>query len=87
MSLVYKITAVAVINSNIVDFELLFTDRDEADKACEFLKNLEEISSLEFAIVIPLTFKEFKQKLGERFDVIASQTDLRGAQTANTVAA
>ena len=87
MSPLYKIEAIAVIHGKIAHLDLIFADEKEADQTYEFLSNLEEVGHLTYKVAEPMTFKEFKQKLGARFDILASKTNLETAEPANTVAA
>ena len=84
---IFRIEAMAMVAGKAVHFDVLFNDRSEADKACSFLRKVEGIVHLEYTGIQPITFEDFKDKLGEQFDVIEEEVSFSRIKTANTVAA
>lgn len=87
MLTVHKIKALIEVADSLADIEVVFENEREAEKAIEFLKNVEGLAKLVHAEVVLMSFEDFKEKLGESFDVIEENASLRGMDTANTVAA
>ena len=70
MSSIHKIEAALVLNGEKAVFEIIFTNEDDAQKAVEFLQNLEETVALQHTEIEPVTFDEFRDRLGKRIDEI-----------------
>jgi hypothetical protein len=70
MSAIHKIEAAFVINGQEGVFETLFTKEDDAKNAIDFLKGVEEVIALQHTMIEPVTFDEFKDRLGKRIDEI-----------------
>jgi len=70
MSSIHKIEAVLVINGEKSIFDIIFTSEDDAEKAVDFLQHLEETVALQHTAIEPMTFDEFKDRLGKRIDEI-----------------
>jgi hypothetical protein len=87
MTTVHKIEAFVEVADTLAHIEIVFTSLEEAEKAKEFLKNVEGLMKMEHFEVEPMTFLDFKDKLGERFDIIEQNRSLRSMDAANTVAA
>jgi hypothetical protein len=85
----HQIQAGFIVNDEPVLIEVMMSSAEEAEKATDFLQSLEEIAILRHKAIIPMTFEELKQKLGEKFDEAMgkSTTDLRSTKPANVVAA
>jgi len=87
MTTVHKIQALVEVADTLADIEVIFTNGEEAEKAKEFLMKVEGLMRMEHFEVEPMTFLDFKDKLGERFDIIEQNRSLRSIDAANTVAA
>jgi uncharacterized protein YfcZ (UPF0381/DUF406 family) len=83
----HKIEALIEVADTLAQIEVIFTSREEADKAVAFLKNVEGLMKLEHAEIQPMTFEDFKDRLGERFDIIEKDRPLRKMTAANAVPA
>ena len=70
MSSIHKIEAALVLNGEKAVFEIIFTNEDDAQKAVEFLQNLEETVALQHTEIEPVTFDVFRDRLGKRIDEI-----------------
>ena len=70
MSAIHRIEAALAIGGQRVVFETLFTSEKDANSAVEFLQHLEETVELQHVSIEPVTFDEFKERLGIRIDEI-----------------
>lgn len=70
MSAIHKIEAALILGGQEVVFETLFTNEEDAKSAVKFLQHLEETVALQHTAIEPVTFDEFKDRLGKRIDEI-----------------
>ena len=91
MSAIHKVEAALAIGGQRVVFETLFTSEEDANSAVEFLQHLEETVDLQHVSIEPVTFDEFKERLGIRIDEIRKDNPVKklfeAMIAANTVAA
>lgn len=91
MSAIHRIEAALAIGGQRVVFETLFTSEEDANSAVEFLQHLEETVDLQHVSIEPVTFDEFKERLGIRIDEIRKDNPVKklfeAMIAANTVAA
>jgi alkyl hydroperoxide reductase subunit AhpC len=85
----YNVRAGFIVDDEPVLMDVMVTNREEADKIIEFLRNVEEVAFLELRAIVPMDFEQVKAKVGEGLDKAMSRSsvDLRGMDTANIVAA
>ena len=86
MSAIHKVEAALAIGGQKVFFETLFTSDDDAKSAVEFLQHLEETVELQHVSIEPVTFNDFKERLGMRIDEIRKDNPIKKLFEAMTAA-